>query len=77
MRTTGTDVSSGNGISNMCKIPEAIRAIKAVGFELEFHEDLAARPDSVPWYYPLSGEFKYARNLYDLFTVLRLVSSLT
>ncbi|KAF8427802.1 S-adenosyl-L-methionine-dependent methyltransferase [Tirmania nivea] len=65
-------IEVGNGISNMCKIPEAIRAMKAVGFELEFHEDLAARPDPVPWYYPLSGEFKYARNLYDLFTVLRI-----
>ena len=47
--------------------------MKAVGFELEYHEDLASRPDNVPWYYPLSGEFKYAHNLYDLFTVLRFV----
>jgi len=76
MRITSTDVNRGNGISNMCKIPEAIRAMKAAGFELEFHEDLATRPDPVPWYYPLSGELAYARNLYDLFTVLRLVSSL-
>ena len=57
----------------MCKISESIKAMKAVGFELEYHEDLAIKPDSVPWYYPLSGEFKYARNLYDFFTVLRLV----
>lgn len=55
----------------MVKISEAVKAMKAVGFELEFNEDLATRPDAVPWYYPLSGEFKYARNLYDLFTVLR------
>lgn len=68
-----TDTISGNGISNMCKISEALRAMKAVGFELEFHEDLATRPDAVPWYYPLSGEWKHARSLYDLFTVLRLV----
>jgi len=65
-------IEIGNGISNMCKISESIRAMKAVGFELEYHEDLATRPDNVPWYYPLSGEFKYARNLYDLFTVLRI-----
>ncbi|KAF8473141.1 S-adenosyl-L-methionine-dependent methyltransferase [Kalaharituber pfeilii] len=65
-------IEVGNGISNMVKISEALRAMKAVGFELEFAEDLATRPDTVPWYYPLAGELKYARSLYDLFTVLRI-----
>lgn len=59
----------------MVKISEALRAIKAAGFELEFHDDLATRGDEVPWYYPLAGEFKYARTLYDLLTVLRFVLS--
>lgn len=46
-------IEVGDGISQMVKISEALRAIKACGFELEFHEDLAQRPDEVPWWYPL------------------------
>ena len=68
-----TDVYSGDGISNMVKISEAVRAMKAVGFEVEIQEDLAQRPDKVPWYYPIAGELKHARSLYDLFSVFRLV----
>ncbi|KAL7271344.1 Delta(24)-sterol C-methyltransferase [Rhizina undulata] len=65
-------IEIGDGISQMVKISEALRAIKAAGFELEFHEDLAQRPDAVPWYYPLAGDLKYARTLADFFTVLRI-----
>jgi len=64
-------IEVGNGISHMCKISEALAAIKAVGFELEFHEDLANRPDNIPWYYPLSGELRYAQTFFDYFTVMR------
>lgn len=46
-------IEVGDGISQMVKISEALRAIKACGFELEFHEDLAQRPDEIPWWYPL------------------------
>ena len=48
-------IEQGDGISNMVKVSEGLRAIKAAGFELEFHEDLAKRPDATPWYYPLAG----------------------
>jgi sterol 24-C-methyltransferase len=56
----------------MVKISEGLHAIKAAGFELEFHEDLAQRPDEIPWYYPLAGDLKYVRSVSDLFTVLRM-----
>jgi len=56
----------------MVKISEGIRAIKAAGFELEYHEDLAQRNDEIPWWYPLAGEMKYCRSVSDLFTVLRM-----
>src|SRR3954468_6858246 len=52
-------IELGDGISNMCKISEALDAIKASGFDLEHHEDLAARPDAMPWWWPLSGNLKY------------------
>ena len=56
----------------MVKNEEGVRAIKAAGFELEFHEDLAQRPDEIPWYYPLAGELKLCRSIGDLFTVFRM-----
>ena len=56
----------------MVKISEALRAIKAAGFELEFHEDLAQRDDAIPWYYPIAGEMKYVRSIGDFFTVFRM-----
>ena len=65
-------IEQGDGISNMVKIQEALDAIKAAGFELELHENLAHRPDVTPWYYPIAGDFKYASSLWDLFTVLRM-----
>ena len=65
-------IEQGDGISNMVKIPEALAAIKAVGFELEFHEDLAERPDRTPWYYPLAGDFSMMGTIWDFFTVARM-----
>ncbi|KIN08085.1 hypothetical protein OIDMADRAFT_152145 [Oidiodendron maius Zn] len=65
-------IEQGNGISNMVKISEALAAIKAAGFELELHEDLAKRPDATPWYYPLAGDFKYMGSIYDIFSIVRM-----
>jgi len=65
-------IEVGDGISQMVRISEGLRAIKAAGFELEFHEDLAQRPDEIPWWYPLAGDMKYCRSVSDLFTVFRL-----
>ena len=65
-------IEQGNGISNMVKVSEALEAIKAAGFELEHHEDLAERPDSTPWYYPLAGDWQYCTSVGDLFTIARM-----
>lgn len=65
-------IEQGNGISNMVKVSEGLAAIKAAGFELEHHEDLAERPDSIPWYYPLAGNFKYLTSIGDIFTITRM-----
>lgn len=65
-------IEQGDGISNMVKVSEGLAAIKAAGFELEHHEDLAERPDAIPWYYPLAGELKHVSSLGDLFTVGRM-----
>lgn len=56
----------------MVRISEGLRAIKAAGFELEFHEDLAQRGDEVPWYYPIAGDMAHCHSVSDLLTVLRM-----
>ncbi len=65
-------IEQGNGISNMEKIDVALSAMKAAGFEMELHEDLADRGDDLPWYYPLSGDLRYMQNIWDLPTLLRM-----
>ncbi|KAK4992718.1 Delta(24)-sterol C-methyltransferase [Elasticomyces elasticus] len=65
-------IEQGDGISNMEKIEVALAAIKAAGFELEMHEDLADRPDPMPWYWPLSGDLRYMSSLSDLPTLVRM-----
>lgn len=65
-------IEQGDGISNMVKISEALQAIKNAGFELESHEDLADRPDPIPWYYPLAGDFKMMGSLWDIPTIFRM-----
>lgn len=65
-------IEQGNGISNMVTIAEGLRAIKAAGFELELHEDLAQRPDARPWYYPIDGDFSMVGSVFDIFTIARM-----
>jgi len=66
-------IEQGDGISNMEKIEVALKAMKAAGFELELHEDLADRSeDPAPWYWPLSGEMKYISTLGDIPTIFRM-----
>jgi len=65
-------IEIGDGISNMVTISEGLAAIKAAGFELILHEDLAKRPDATPWYYPLAGDFKYMGSVFDFLTIARM-----
>lgn len=65
-------IEQGDGISNMVKVSEGLAAIRAAGFELEHHEDLAERPDATPWYYPLAGDFRHLSSVGDLFTITRM-----
>ena len=65
-------IEQGNGISNMVKIFEALRAIKAAGFELEISQDLADNDDARPWYYPLDGDLRLASSIGDVITIFRM-----
>jgi sterol 24-C-methyltransferase len=65
-------IEQGNGISTMVKIDVALAAVKAAGFELLRAEDLAERPDGIPWYYPLAGSWKHMSSMWDALTILRM-----
>ena len=65
-------IEQGDGISNMVKISEGLKAIKAAGFELELSEDLADRTDARPWYYPIDGDLRMAGTVGDVVTIARM-----
>lgn len=65
-------IEQGDGISNMVRISEGLQAIRAAGFQLELHEDLAEREDARPWYYPLDGDLRMAQSLGDVLTIARM-----
>ena len=66
------EIELGNGIPEMRPLAKAREAIKKVGFRIEHEEDLAERPDAVPWYYPLEGDIFKAQTAWDYFTVWRM-----
>lgn len=70
------DIEQGDGIAQMVKIQEGVDAIRAAGFELERHEDLADDDGdgaaAAPWYWPLGSDVRHAQTLGDLITVLRM-----
>lgn len=67
------DIEQGDGIAQMFKISEGVAAMEKAGFDLEYHEDLAATDDGpAPWYWRISSDLRYAQNLWELATVLRM-----
>ena len=65
-------IELGNGIPEMRPLRLAREALKTVGFQIEHEEDLAERPDPIPWYYPLEGDILKAQTFWDYFTVWRM-----
>lgn len=65
-------IELGNGIPEMRPLRMAREALKTVGFEIEHEEDLADRPDPIPWYYPLEGDIWKAQTFWDYITVWRM-----
>lgn len=64
-------IEIGNGVPKMQTKSTCESALKKVGFEIEYARDLADNDDAVPWYYPLTGEWKHIQNLSDLATFAR------
>jgi sterol 24-C-methyltransferase len=66
------EIEFGNGIPEMRHLSKARDALKNVGYIVEHEEDLADRPDEIPWYYPLEGDISKAQTAWDYFTVWRM-----
>lgn len=64
-------IEVGDGIPKMYKKEVADQALKNVGFEILYERDLADNKDEIPWWYPLSGEWKYIQNFSDVCTFVR------
>ncbi|BEI87180.1 hypothetical protein CcaverHIS002_0705260 [Cutaneotrichosporon cavernicola] len=64
-------IEVGDGIPEMRTLHAARKALKGVGFEILHEEDLAARDDAVPWYYPLEGDIFKAQTAWDMLTCFR------
>jgi sterol 24-C-methyltransferase len=71
-KTLAHEIELGNGIPEMRHLSKARKAFDTVGFRVEHEEDLAERPDVVPWYYPLEGDIFKAQTAWDYFTVWRM-----
>ncbi|KAG8794357.1 Delta(24)-sterol C-methyltransferase [Ceratobasidium sp. 428] len=65
-------IEVGDGIPEMRTIKQAREALISVGFDIQHEEDLAARPDAIPWYYPLEGDIWKAQTAWDYLTVWRM-----
>lgn len=64
-------IEVGDGIPKMYKREVAEQALKNVGFEIEYANDLADNDDEIPWWYPLSGDWKYIQSVSDVWTFIR------
>ncbi|KAH8648457.1 S-adenosyl-L-methionine-dependent methyltransferase [Xylariales sp. PMI_506] len=65
-------IEQGDGISNMVRVSDGLKAMEIAGFKMLHHEDLADRPDPFPWYWPLSGNWRYIQSIYDIPTIARM-----
>lgn len=65
------EIELGDGIPKMFSVDVARKALKDCGFEVLVDDDLADNTDPVPWYYPLTGEWKYVQTLSDIGTFFR------
>ncbi|KAG0148628.1 hypothetical protein CROQUDRAFT_41177 [Cronartium quercuum f. sp. fusiforme G11] len=66
------EIELGDAIAEIRTIQRATEGLKNVGFEILHSEDLAARDDALPWFYPLRGNLADVQTVWDYLTMLRL-----
>ncbi|KAI9472299.1 MAG: S-adenosyl-L-methionine-dependent methyltransferase [Benjaminiella poitrasii] len=67
-------IALGNSLPDVRSIQDALDALERVGFELEFHVDLANMGDRIHWYYPLEGDLRQCQTFRDILTTLVMTS---
>ncbi|AET39143.1 sterol 24-C-methyltransferase Ecym_4063 [Eremothecium cymbalariae DBVPG len=70
-RKIAYNIELGDGIPKMYGVQDARDALKHVGFNIVHDENLADNNDQIPWYYPLTGDWRYVQTLGDVGTFLR------
>ena len=65
-------IERGDGITNLVAIPTGLGAMRAAGFEILHHEDLAERWDEKPWWYCIDGDTGKTNCWSDWWLVFRL-----
>lgn len=70
-RKIAYEIELGDGIPKMYPVSDARAALSKVGFEILEEKDLADNEDEIPWYAPLTGEWRYVNSLSDLGTLFR------
>ena len=65
-------IERGNGVTNLLAVPGGLDAMRAVGFEVLHHEDMAQRGDKVPWWYPIDADTSKTTCWSDWWRVFRL-----
>lgn len=70
-RSIAYEIELGDGIPKMFDVETATKALIDSGFTIKVARDLADNDDSVPWFYPLTGEWKYMQSISDLATFFR------
>lgn len=67
-------IEVGDGIAEMRTVSAARTALASSGFHLLHEEDLAARDDPIPWYYPLRGRLSECQTAWDVLMVARMTT---
>jgi len=65
-------IEHGDAIPHLATQTEATTAMTSAGFTLVRCDDLADRGDVIPWWYPLSGEWRYVYTLSDILKFMRV-----
>jgi len=68
------EIELGDAIPQLRTVEQALAGMKKVGFEVLRSEDMSARNDPLPWYYPLRGKLSEAQTMWDYFTIFRLTT---
>ena len=65
-------IEFGDAIPQLFTTAEAVAAMKTVGFQVTFAEDMADKGDIVPWWHSLAPRWNYIRTFSETLTLFRI-----